>query len=190
MTEYRRKNVATSDSESDTKSQHVARKPFPFYERKRHLAEDFTLPHLRRLAKSDGPQKGLDRIGWAICKFMMEIADLQSRRLARAEMRNVAPPESPWIYRDLYQLDRCDRDRRIHVGIPIDSLPYFHSDGLTWFLSWKDALGARMGRGRMLGRKPHDAPEILMIAPDEAYQTIIAEIDRTDPEEAKKLWEI
>jgi hypothetical protein len=173
MTEYGRKTVATSNSETASRSQHAARKPFPFHERAHHLAEEFSRPFLRDLADSDGPGKGLDPTGWAICRFMREIANFQAARLARIEMLGKDPPEAPWIYRDLYQIDWSDRERQVFVRIPVDAMPHFHRDGLTWFLSWQTALGGMIGKGRMLGRRPKGLPELSMISPRDAYHQLL-----------------
>lgn len=154
---------------------HPADRPaFPFYQRSVRLSEDYMETYLRDLAKSDGEQKGLDKLGWTICKFMFEIANLQARRRARCEMLKCEPPEAPWIYRDLYQLDQSDLRRCVCVLIPQDALSWFHDDGLTWFLSWQSVLSTWIGRDRYLGRRPQGQPALPMIAPREAYKQLAA----------------
>lgn len=132
-------------------------------------------PYLRELAQSEGPQKGLEPTGWAVCKFMREIANFQAARRARCEMLKMEPPDAPWIHRDLYQLGQSDVHRRIYVRIPVDALPHFHHDGLTWFLSWQAALGAWIGRSKMLGRRPDGEPDLPMLSPRDAYQQILGQ---------------
>lgn len=146
------------------------RRPYPFYERSQRLAEGFMAPYMRDLAKEgDRSLNGLDSVGWAICKFMYEIANFQARRLARSEMlKDGGPPEAPWIYRDLYQLDASDRERRVMVNIPRPAIELFRLDGHGWFLDWQ----LHIMRWANNGRKPHDAPVIQTITPHQAYQQL------------------
>jgi hypothetical protein len=151
-----------------------AQKPFPFEARARHLAEEFMRPGLRDLAKAeDMTVAGLDPIGWAICRFMFEIATYQARRRARCEMLKTESPEAPWIYRDLYQLDRSDLMRRVHVMVPQDAMMHADPNGHRWFLAWQDALANFIGRDRMLGRRPDHAVTFGVITPGEAYAQLV-----------------
>ena len=127
-------------------------------------------PGLRDLAKAeDMTIKGLDPIGWAICRFMFEIAGFQARRLARSEMLKTEAPEAPWLYRDLYQLDRADLMRRVHVLVPQDAMLYADSNGHAWFLAWQNAVADFIGRDKMFGRKPEGVPVMAMLTPGQAY---------------------
>lgn len=152
------------------KGAYVPQKPFPFEARHHHLADEFMRPFLRDLAKDGGPQRGLDPLGSAICRFMWLIADYQARRLASCDMQKCNPPAAPWLYRDLYQLDRvCDPEPRIDVAIPEAAVACFDADGQTWFLAWQRELHSAIGRGRALGRRPYDEPALRTMTPKAAY---------------------
>lgn len=149
--------------------EHRSRTPFPFDARARHLLEEFLAPSLRELAGAEREGHSLDENGWAICRFVAEIARFQARRRARAEMLKTEHPEAPWLYRELYQLDRSDMMRRVHVMVPQDAMLYADSDGLAWFFRWQNAVVAFIGYDKVLGRRPDGAPMMEMLTPAQAY---------------------
>lgn len=138
-------------------------KPFPFLARAHRLARDFLEPLQERL--------GEDAIGLAIGAFMAEIEEYQARRLARFEMADRPPHEPPWLYRDLYQVDPCDRENRIVVAMPVDALALYRPDGRAWFMAWQDELWRRM-MPQPLGPRPRDVPPLELIRAEVAAKRV------------------
>lgn len=134
-------------------------RPFPLLARAHRLARDYLEPLQDRL--------GEDRVGLAIHGFMAEVVDFQARRLARHKLTERLPPEAPWLERDLYQLDACDRDGCIRASMPAEALALYQPDGRGWFMAWQHELWIRM-MPTPRGRRPADAPRLEMIAPEVA----------------------
>lgn len=145
--------------------------PFPFEARAERLLEDFMGPVKHRIAYIDGDPAKLDATGWTICRFLYEIARPQAHRLTRIEMTGEYPKEAPWLWRDLYQLDACDRANRVGCGVPRDALEAFRPDGHGWFLNWQYRLWGSIGTGAM-GRRDPSVPQLATITPDQAWEQL------------------
>ena len=166
---YARLPSVKIDGQPGAQTEWRPRQAFPFEARANRLVADFMDPLKLRIAYLDGK---LIPAGWAICRFLYEIANVQARRLARIEMSGEYPKEAPWLWRDLYQMEASDRANRVSCGVPRDAIELYRPEGHGWFLSWQSRLWQAIGTMPAMGRRDPTAPALAVLSPDQAFERL------------------